>query len=357
MTDARRLSSVDALRGLTVAAMLLVNDAGDWDHVHPWLEHSAWHGCTPADFVFPFFLFIVGVSITLSLAPQLEAGADPAGFARKVAWRGLRIVLLGMALSATAWWSFGQAHAYRPMGVLQRIGVCFAVGGWVAIYLRSAAAQWALAAAVLLGYWALLAATGPFEPGVNLADHIDSGLLGAHAYLYDAASGQGRDPEGLLSSVPALATVILGMRAGAWLRAGRMRALVAAGVLAMLVGGAWSLVFPLNKQLWSSSFVLWTGGLAMLALALAHALVDRRGWPALGRSFGHNAIAAYALSWLATCALEGSGAMRPLYAHAFAAPLAGADPWLPSLAFALAFTGLFWLLMIGFARRGWRVTI
>jgi len=352
-----RLQSVDALRGLTVAAMLLVNDAGDWSHVHPWLEHAEWNGCTPADFVFPFFLFIVGVSIGLSMVPQLEAGASAGDLGAKAVRRGLRIVLLGLALSTVAWLTIGGGHAFRPMGVLQRIGVCFTAGALVAVHSRSARAQWFLLAAILLGHWALLGLGGSLEPGANLADRIDSWLLGPHAYLYDAVSGRGRDPEGLLSTLPALATVVLGLRAAAWLRAGQTRALLFGGALAMAVGAAWSAVLPLNKQLWTSSYVLWTGGAAMLTLALAHWLVDERGWPPLGRSMGLNAITAYAGSWLAVCALEGSGAMRPLYAHVFAAPLASFAPWVPSLAFALVFTAAWWLAMAALLRRGWRLVI
>jgi predicted acyltransferase len=243
------------------------------------------------------------------------------------------------------------------MGVLQRIGVCFALGALAATRWRTARAQWALIAVILLGDWALLAAGGSLEPGANVADRVDSWLLGPHAYLYDAASGRGRDPEGLLSTLPALATVLLGLRAAAWLRAGAMRPLLLGGALAMAAGAAWSGVLPLNKQLWTSSYVLWTGGAAMLALALAHWLVDERSWPPLGRSLGLNAITAYAGSWLAICALEGSGAMRPLYAQAFATPLAGFAPWVPSLAFAAAFTGAWWLAMAALHRRGWRLVI
>ena len=352
----RRLHSVDALRGLTVAAMLLVNDAGDWSHVHPWLEHAEWHGCTPADFVFPFFLFIVGVSVGLSLVPQLQAGADAGLLLRKAAARGARIVALGLGLSFVAWLTIGGGHAYRPMGVLQRIGACFVAGAAVAVHGRSARTQWLLIAAILLGYAALLG-SGSLQPGQSLPDRLDSWVLGAHAYVYDPATGQGRDPEGLLSTVPALATLLLGLRAAEWLRRGDIRSLFVAGAVAMVAGGAWSTGLPLNKQLWTSSFVLWTGGAAMLTLALAHWAVDMSGWPALGRSFGVNAITAYAGAWLATCLLEGSGAMRPLYRHLFAMPLAGAAPWVPSLAFAAAFTAAWGLLMAALWRRGWRLTI
>ncbi|HSY27438.1 MAG TPA: DUF5009 domain-containing protein, partial [Burkholderiaceae bacterium] len=146
--------------------------------------------------------------------------------------------------------------------------------------------------------------------------------------------------------------------AGAWLRAGKIRQLMLAGIAAIVAGGVWSLTFPLNKQLWTSSFVLWTGGFGMLGIAFAHYLIDVRGWPAIGRSLGINAIATYAGSWLATCALEGSGIMRPLYAIFFERPLLSSfGPFVPSLVFALAFAATFWLLMGIFQKRGWRISI
>jgi predicted acyltransferase len=360
-----RMGSVDALRGLTVAAMLLVNDAGDWSHVYPWLEHAEWHGCTPADFIFPFFLLIVGVSVNLALGPRLGDGpaldatarAWRGAVARGVLLRGARIVLLGLALHLVATLLLHD-RSFRLFGVLQRTGICFAAAGLLAVHVRDARAHWAALIAILLGYWALLAAGGSLQPDQNLADRIDSALLGHLAYQYDAGTGRAHDPEGILATLPALATVILGMRAGAWLRAGEQRKLVLAGVLAVLAGGGWSLLLPLNKQLWTSSFVLWTGGFGMLAIALAHRLIDLRGWPALGRSLGVNAIAAYAGSWVATCAIEGSGIMQPLYDTVFARPLTPyTGPFIPSLLFAAAFTAIFWLLMRGFARRGWLITI
>lgn len=357
-----RMASVDALRGLTVAAMLMVNDAGDWSHVYPWLEHAEWHGCTPADFIFPFFLLIVGVSINLALGPRL-VGADAArpelraDVARRVLLRGVRIVLLGLALHAIAALLLHD-RAFRLLGVLQRTGICFALAGLMAVYVRDARLHWAALAAILLGYWGLLLAGGSLAPDLNIADRIDTRLLGRLAYQFDPASGRAHDPEGILGTLPALATVILGMRAGAWLRAGQQGKLLLAGATALLAGGAWSLLLPLNKQLWTPSFVLWTGGFGMLAIALAHWLIDLKGWPALGRSLGINAIAAYAGSWIATCVIEGSGIMQPLYQTLFARPLAAwTGPFVPSLLFAMAFTGAFWLLMRGFARRGWLITI
>ncbi|SFM28081.1 acyltransferase family protein [Rugamonas rubra] len=351
-----RISSIDALRGLTVAAMLVVNDAGDWGHVYTWLEHAEWHGCTPADFIFPFFLLIVGISIELAVGRPLDAGAAPGPLARAVLVRGGRIVLLGLALHLAATLLL-DGRGFRLMGVLQRIGICFGAAGLAAIYLRDARRQWATFSAILLGYWALLAWGGPLLPGLNLADRVDTALLGRLAYQYDASSGLAHDPEGVLSTLPALATVLLGVRAGAWLRSGQMGKLLLAGAGALALGAAWSLLLPFNKQLWTSSFVLWTGGFGLLAVVAAHWLIDQRGWPALGRSLGVNAIAAYAGSWLATCLLEGSGLMTPLYRALFAplTPLAG--PFLPSLLFALVFTGAFWLLMRWFAARGWRIVV
>ncbi|MRW91876.1 DUF1624 domain-containing protein [Duganella sp. FT80W] len=352
-----RITSIDAVRGLTVAAMLLVNDAGDWSHVYPWLEHAEWHGCTPADLIFPVFMLIVGVSLQLALSRQFETATPPQAMARAVLLRGARILLLGIALNAAAALLLHDREMRLP-GVLQRIGICFAAGGLIAICLRSARLQWALLAAILLGYWALLLNTGGLEPGANLADRIDTALLGHFAYQYNPTTGLAHDPEGVLGTLPALGTVLLGLRAGDWLRGRRIGILAIAGIAAMLIGATWSLLLPLNKQLWTSSFVLWSGGFGMLLIALAAYLIDARGWPPLGRAMGVNAITAYAGSWLATCLLSAGGVLGPLYEHVFRVPLAPLfGPEFASMAFAAAFTAVFWLAMAYAWRRGWRITI
>jgi predicted acyltransferase len=344
-----RLDSVDALRGLTVAAMLLVNDPGDWGHVYAPLEHAAWHGCTFADLIFPLFLFIVGVSLSLSLGPRVEAGDDPAVLRRTVLVRALRIIVLGLVLHAVAHWLM-DTRAFRPFGVLQRIGLCFAVAGLLAIETRPRT-QWVAFGAILLGYWALLSWGGPLSKEGNLASRIDTALLGRFAYEFDAATGLGHEPEGLLSTLPAIATTLLGVRAGDWLRRGQRSRLWQLGVAALLAGWAWSWVFPFNKQLWTSSYVLWSGGWAMLALLVAHELIDRRGWPAWGRSFGVNAIAAYAGAWLAVCVLEGLHWGGPLYRVAFEwmTPITGAH--VPSLAYAVVFVCVWWGVVVLLDRR------
>lgn len=345
-----RLASVDALRGCTVALMLLVNDPGDWAHVYWPLEHAQWHGCTPTDLVFPFFLFVVGVSIALAIGPRVEQGADQGLLLRAALKRGLRIVLLGLAINLLAWWIMPQAHLRFP-GVLQRIGVCFAGAAAFAIYTRPRA-QWIGIAVLLLGYWALLLAGGSFEPFVNIVSRTDFAIFGHTVYLIDPVSGRGHDPEGLLGSFPALATCLLGLRAGQWLREQNTRALALSGIAWLLLGIAWSLVFPLNKNLWTSSFVLWTAGWATLALLLFHVLIDRHGWPAIGRRFGVNAVAAYGGSELMQILLLGLGVLDPLYRHVFASwitPLAG--PYVASVAFAVAFVALWWVIVYAMDRR------
>ncbi|MGH8026561.1 MAG: acyltransferase family protein [Pseudoxanthomonas sp.] len=352
MTPPARFASVDALRGITVAAMLLVNNPGDWGHVYAPLLHSEWNGCTPTDLVFPFFLFIVGVSIALGIVPRVEAGADIAALRRAVLLRAAKIIGLGLLLHLLAFWLLDKPW-FRPWGVLQRIGLCFAAAGLLATATR-AKAQWTIVAALLLGYWALLVVGGSFAPWDNLASRIDTALLGPMAYQFDAASGRGHDPEGLLSTLPAIATTLLGMRAGQWLRGGDLKRLLLAGVIAMAVGFAWSHWFPLNKNLWTSSYVLWTAGWAMLALALCHVLIDDWKWPALGRRFGANAIAAYVGSAAMVYALAGLGWWEPIYRIGFSdwmAPRAG--PYLPSLVFALAFVGLWWAVVYWMDRRRW----
>ncbi|RDI96946.1 DUF1624 domain-containing protein [Dyella solisilvae] len=346
----RRLASVDALRGCTVALMLLVNDPGDWGHVYWPLEHAEWNGCTPTDLVFPFFLFVVGVSIALAIGPRLEQGADRGALARAALKRGLRILLLGVAINVLAWLIMPGAHLRLP-GVLQRIAVCFAGAALFAIYTKPRT-QWLAIAVCLLGYWALLLLGGTLDPFVNIVSRSDFAVFGRTVYLIDPVTGLGHDPEGLLGCIPSLATSLLGLRAGQWLRDEKMRPLLAAGVASLVLGIAWSLLLPLNKNLWTSSFVLWTAGWAMLALALFHLLIDRRGWPAIGRRFGVNAVAAYAGSELMQILLPGLGIQDPLYQRAFASritPLAG--PYVTSLAFALVFVGVWWLIVFAMDRR------
>ena len=336
MNAPQRLASVDALRGLTVAAMLLVNNPGDWDHVFWPLEHAAWNGCTPTDLIFPFFLLIAGVSLSLSNGGRWSRGEATAALLPPLLRRAAKVFALGLALHLLAWWLMDKPQ-FRVMGVLQRIGLCLAGAALLGSLWRSERARWMALAALLLGYGALMALGGGWEPHSNLASRLDTLLLGRWNYEWDAVSGHGHDPEGLLSTLGALGSTVLGLIAGERLRQGRGRSLWLPAALLLLLGALAAHWVPWNKQLWTPSFVLWTGGWAFAALALAYELVDRRGLPALGRAFGLNAIAAYAGAWLCTVFLEGFGWMGPLYRTVFAPAGDAFGPEIQSLSFALAF--------------------
>lgn len=351
MSGARRIASVDALRGLAVAAMLLVNNPGDWGHVYWPLEHSAWHGCTPTDLIFPFFLFIVGVSTALALGPRVDAGADVARLRAGVVQRGLRILALGLVLHLLAWWLMHKPE-FRVLGVLQRIGLCFIAVGLVAIQLRLRG-QWLLLLALLAGYAALLQWGGPLEKAGGLAQRVDTAVLGRFAYEWNAQTGVGFDPEGVLSTLGALATTVFGLLCGGLLRRGQPRALLLTGVAAAAVGWWWSTWLPWNKPLWTPSFVLWTGGLAAIALAAAHGWMDRLGHRPWGRAFGLNAIGAYAGAWMCTVLLAATGWMDPLYRGVFAPVGARLGPEAQSLSFALAFVAVWAAIVWVLDRRGW----
>lgn len=344
-----RLASVDALRGLTVAAMLLVNDPGDWGHVYWPLDHAEWNGCTPTDLIFPFFLFIVGVSIALAFGPRLERGDARAPLLRSAMGRALRIVLLGLAINLLAAWLLPGREMRWP-GVLQRIGVCFAVTAALAIY-TPRRAWWAVLAALLAGY-AVLLHVGGIAKWDSLVDRVDGAVFGHYVWDRNAATGQVHDPEGLLSTLPAIASTLLGLCAGAWLRAGARQALLLVGVALLAAGWLGSAVLPFNKNLWTPTFVLWTSGWATLALLACHALIDDRGWPALGRRFGVNAIAAYAGSELMQVLLPASGLQAVLYDRGLGAwitPLAG--PYVASLVWAIVFVAFWWAIVWAMDRR------
>jgi predicted acyltransferase len=215
-----RMGSIDALRGLTVAAMLLVNNPGDWGHVYAPLLHADWHGFTPTDLIFPLFLFIAGVSMAFSLSPRAGEPALRPALRSGLLQRALRIAVAGAVLHLLAWWLM-DLPAYRLWGVLQRIALCVAVVGLLAIQTR-ARTQWAVLVGLLLVYTAILLGADSLAPWVNPASRLDTALFAPLLYKYDPLTGLGHDPEGLLSSLGALASTLLGLRAGAWLRAGQV---------------------------------------------------------------------------------------------------------------------------------------
>lgn len=375
-----RLISLDALRGFTIIGMIIVNSPGSWGAVYAPLLHAPWHGGTPTDLVFPFFLFIMGVSITLALGRRLEA---PAGqhLHRKILFRALKIFAIGILLNL--WPSFDFSEI-RVAGVLQRIAIVYAA--CAILFLHTNWKQQAgVLLGILLGYWAvmtfipvpvdaviagalqdgtLLRSHGTlvevhprlisdgwiaanYQPGINFAAWLDRQLLPGR--MYETTW----DPEGLLSTLPSIATGLMGLLAGTLLhriRDGYRKTtwLFLAGFACFVAGIAWSWQFPLNKNLWSSSFVLWSGGLAMLFLAAAILLVDlfgwRKGaWP--GQVFGANAITTYALSGMLIPVFYGSLFGRPAL-NTFFMDLAtgiGLPAELASLLYALLYTGIIFL--------------
>lgn len=333
-----RLASIDALRGITVAAMLLVNNPGDWAHVYAPLLHAQWHGCTPTDLIFPFFLFLVGVSMAFSVSPRAGEHAARPALARGVLSRALRIALAGVAVHLLVWWLLDTAH-FRLWGVLQRIALCAAAVGLLAVYVPR---RWQGVAtfALLAGYAGVLMLAPSLQPWVNPASRLDTALFAPWIYQWQADTGLGHEPEGLLSSLGALATTLLGLGAGHALREGRNARLLLLAAAGMLAGWGSSAWLPLNKQLWTPSYVLCTAGLAALSLWLAHVLVDRRGWPPLGRRFGVNAITAYLGAALLSVLLLASGAWTAAW-NALSA-LLPAQLQLASLLQALLFVAFWW---------------
>ncbi|EKO39760.1 MAG: hypothetical protein B193_1525 [Solidesulfovibrio magneticus str. Maddingley MBC34] len=273
-----RLLSVDALRGLAIAAMIVVNNPGDRRFIYPQLLHAHWHGLTLADVVFPLFLFLVGVCVALAI--DLDKARDAKGRARL--WRKIlprAAVLFALGLGETAYLRLSFDELRIP-GVLQRIAVVYLAAAWLQSRLSSRALA-VVAAATLLGYWLLLAAVpvpGHGHPSLamepNLQGWLDQLVLGRHIWKFNTSW----DPEGILSTFPAIALGLIGVLSGRWLRRGGDQpgraALLALVMLA--VGLVWDGVFPLNKSLCTSSFVLFTGGLGLLLLAVAHAVLDGR---------------------------------------------------------------------------------
>lgn len=352
-----RLAALDVFRGATVAAMLLVNNPGSWSAVYPPLRHAAWHGWTPTDLIFPFFLFIVGVSMALSLEPRLEA--EPrARLLSRAGRRGAVLVLLGLLLTAFPF-SDLDLSTLRIPGVLQRIGVCFFLAAAAVIYLTHRA-QVVLATILLVGYWAAMRwiqvpgyGVGDLSPDGNLAAWIDRSVMGTRHLWRQSRTW---DPEGLLSSLPAVATVLLGVFAGRWLRSERtlherLVGLFVAGAALQLGGLAWSADFPINKNLWTSSYVLFTAGLALQALAVCLWAVDVKRWRRWAHSFesfGLNAIAIFVGSGVMARLLDLTGLKPWIYSALLAS-------WLPrtvaSLFFAIAFVAVWGVIAEVLRRR------
>ena len=315
-----RLLSLDLLRGLTIGFMILVNNNAD-EHVAYWpLKHAAWNGFTPTDLVFPTFLFLVGITTVLSISSRLERGVAKAELLRHTLRRAVILYLLGLLVNS---FPFFHLHTMRFYGVLPRIAVCYLFVAVFYLVSPSWRSKAVVAVSALVGYWALMRFVPVPGYGIpthtvplldkdgNLTAWLDRQIFSA-SHLYE----QTRDPEGLLSTIPALGTALLGMLTGLWLRSAyslkqKVTGIAVAGFTSVILGALWNISFPINKKLWTSSFVLFAGGLSMLLLAACISAVDL---PEKLRSvtgqlqtsklftpllvFGTNAISAYVLSEL-----------------------------------------------------------
>lgn len=305
-----RLVSLDVFRGITIAGMVLVNNPGTWGAIYSPLEHAEWNGATPTDLVFPFFLFIVGIAITLALGRRVESG----GVNREIYWKILRRSLLifglGLFLATFPFYNFTKGEwldvsTVRIMGVLQRIAVCYLVTALIFLH-TNWKQQAIIAVSLLLIYWALMTLinvpgceiTTFNDKSCNLAAYLDRTIL-TENHIW--RSSKVFDPEGLLSTIPAIATTLFGVLCGHWLRRKiddheKVSAMFFFGVSFCAVGWCWSFWFPINKALWTSSYVVYTAGLALCFLGFCYWLIDIKGYKSWTKPFvifGVNALALF----------------------------------------------------------------
>jgi predicted acyltransferase len=386
-----RLVSLDVFRGMTVAGMLLVNNPGTWSAIYPPLAHAPWHGWTPTDLIFPFFLFIVGITTELSLRARRARGDDEGAIVRQVLRRGSLIFLFGLLLSGFPFFTWPPAlegasllervvhrvEHWRIMGVLQRIGVAYLCGALLTLR-TTLRQQLLIVLALLFGYWALMTLVPVPDTGVPgrfvldkpdqlLSAWLDRTVLGVD-HLWSGAKTW--DPEGLLSTLPAIATMICGTFAGRWIAeqqrplTERLAALFAVGALAMMLGLMWHWVFPINKNIWTSSYVVFTAGIGAVSLATCMWLIDVMQWRRWTFPFviyGVNPMLAFLGSGLMARLIASlwtwetaEGTRTSLQAFVFKTMYAS---WLPpreaSFAYAVSFVALWFLILWGAWKRGW----
>lgn len=358
----KRLLSLDVFRGMTIAAMILVNNPGDWGNVYAPLLHADWHGCTPTDLVFPFFLFIVGVSIALALSKRKERGDDHGKIIAKILRRTLLIFVIGLFLNLFPKFNFVTV---RIPGVLQRIALVYGVAAILFLKTNWKTQVW-IGAGLLLLYWALMTLVpvpggiAPnLEPETNLGAWLDRTLLSGHLWTQSKVW----DPEGLLSTIPAIVTGISGAMTGLWIKTNhsdykKLTGILGVGAMLVLLGLIWDLVFPINKKIWTSSYVVYTSGIALLCLGVIYWLVDvlaYKKWTKPFVIYGTNALFVFVMSGLVAKSLyyikwetadETITLGSWLYQTFFTSWIS--NPMNASLAYAIAnmlfFLGLAWLL-------------
>lgn len=378
----QRLLSVDAFRGMTIVGMILVNNPGDWGAIYAPLRHAEWHGWTPTDLIFPFFLFIVGVAIVLALGRRVAEGTDRRALTLKIARRAAVLFALGLFLSGFPFGLFGPRsferllETWRIAGVLQRIAVCYLAASLLFIFCRRATLR-AVTVGLLVGYWALMTlvpipgqgAPDIHTPDGHLAAWVDQQVLGNHIW----SGSKVYDPEGILSTLPSIATTLLGIFAGLLLAAPRSESspddvpekiarLFVFGTLLVIVGYVWNWFFPINKPIWTSSYAVFTAGLAACGLALCTWFFDVLEWRRVARPFtiyGVNAITVFVGSGvvaltLAFVKIGGKSLQHLIFSNLFSS-------WLPpkpaSLGYALTWITCWFLVLLWMDRRGIRIKV
>jgi len=351
---AQRLIALDVMRGLTIALMIMVNTPGSWSYVYPPLLHSKWNGCTPTDLVFPFFLFIVGVSMWFSFK-KFDQGITKKSL-YKVFKRFSIMFLLGVFLNAFPKFDFENL---RYLGVLQRIAIAYLFGALLCMQFNYKQLLF-IFGGILIGYWGLLffgSTEGPYELSSNLVLKVDVLLFGEN-HLYNGF-GIPFDPEGLLSSIPSIATLLLGYFSGRLIELSgntmlAIKKLVQFGAITVFTGYMWGFLFPINKALWTSTYVLYTGGLAMVFLGFLLWIIDVKGfkkWAKPFIHFGTNPLAIYMFSGIYVSLIllinikNSEGVLVSGYDYLYAdvfVPIAGNMNG--SLLFAVAHIVFFWLI-------------
>jgi predicted acyltransferase len=385
-----RLLSLDVFRGITIAGMLLVNDPGTWSAIFPPLEHAEWNGWTPTDLIFPFFLFIVGITTHLSLSARRARGDDDSALVKQILRRGIIIYLLGFAMAMFPFYQWGtiaslpNATAWdrivyriehvRLLGVLPRIAIVYICAGLLTLK-TTLKQQIVIIATLLLGYWfamTLIPVPGEGTIGAqllhthdrNLAAYLDRLILTTNHTWTGSVTF---DPEGPFSTLPAIATAMLGVIAGTWIARkdksllDRISGLFAAGAIAMVVGLMWNWSFPINKNLWTSSYVVFTAGMACVTLATVMWIADYndvKWWTKPFVVFGVNPIVAFVGSgvmarliytlWHVQYQGKSVAVQDAIYQSVF---LTWLPPRVASLAFALSFVLLWYGILLVLYRR------
>ena len=301
-----RLMSLDIFRGLMVAGMIVVDNPGSDEKAYWAIKHAEWNGWTPADFIFPAFLFLVGAAMVFSFAARMKRGESKRQILLHASKRSLILIAVGLFVNASPFVGLNE-HTWRFEGVTQRIALCYFVAAILVLWTDF---RWQLLSVVILlaGYWALLRFVPvpglglpgrdvPFmDPDKNIAAWIDRKLFAGH--LFDGT----RDPEGIVSTIPAVASTMIGVLTGHWLRSARAPKIIARnillfGILGLIAGEFWNVWFPINKNLWTGSFVLFTGGFALVFLALLYWILEIKRWRGAWTMpilvFGMNAIAGF----------------------------------------------------------------